>query len=43
VRSNKQLRSGDAPDLETAKTLIDRLFFNEKRYDPWQRRTLPDQ
>jgi DNA-directed RNA polymerase subunit beta len=29
----KQLRSGDAPDLETAKTLIDRLFFNEKRYD----------
>jgi DNA-directed RNA polymerase subunit beta len=29
----RQLRSGDAPDLETAKTLIDRLFFNEKRYD----------
>ena len=29
----KQLRSGEAPDLETAKTLIDRLFFNEKRYD----------
>jgi DNA-directed RNA polymerase subunit beta len=29
----KQLRSGDAPDLETAKNLIDRLFFNEKRYD----------
>jgi DNA-directed RNA polymerase subunit beta len=29
----KQLRSGDAPDLDTAKTLIDRLFFNEKRYD----------
>ncbi|MBM2844727.1 MAG: rpoB [Bacteroidetes bacterium] len=29
----RQLRSGDAPDLDTAKTLIDRLFFNEKRYD----------
>jgi len=29
----RQLRSGDAPDLETAKSLIDRLFFNEKRYD----------
>jgi DNA-directed RNA polymerase subunit beta len=29
----KQLRSGDAPDLETAKNLIERLFFNEKRYD----------
>ncbi|MEE9288827.1 MAG: DNA-directed RNA polymerase subunit beta, partial [Bacteroidota bacterium] len=29
----RQLRSGEAPDLETAKNLIDRLFFNEKRYD----------
>ncbi len=29
----QQLRSGDAPDLDTAKNLIDRLFFNEKRYD----------
>ncbi|HXG00109.1 MAG TPA: DNA-directed RNA polymerase subunit beta, partial [Bacteroidota bacterium] len=29
----KQLRSGDAPDLDTAKGLIERLFFNEKRYD----------
>ena len=29
----RQLRSGDAPDLDTAKTLIDRLFFNPKRYD----------
>ena len=29
----RQLRSGDAPDLDTAKSLIDRLFFNEKRYD----------
>jgi len=29
----KQLRSTDAPDLETAKALIDKLFFNPKRYD----------
>ncbi|MBN1348908.1 DNA-directed RNA polymerase subunit beta [candidate division KSB1 bacterium] len=29
----RQLRSGDAPDLETARSLIDRLFFNPKRYD----------
>ncbi len=29
----RQLRSGDAPDLETAKALIERLFFNPKRYD----------
>ncbi len=29
----KQLRSGEAPDMETAKGLIERLFFNEKRYD----------
>jgi len=29
----KQLRSGEAPDLETAKGLIERLFFNPKRYD----------
>jgi len=29
----RQLRSGDAPDLDTAKNLLDRLFFNEKRYD----------
>jgi len=29
----RQLRSGDPPDLETAKALIDRLFFNPKRYD----------
>jgi len=27
------LRSGDAPDLETARSLVDRLFFNPKRYD----------
>ena len=29
----RQLRSGEAPDLETAETLIDKLFFNDKRYD----------
>jgi DNA-directed RNA polymerase subunit beta len=27
------LRASDAPDIETAKQLIDRLFFNPKRYD----------
>ena len=29
----QQLRSGEAPDLETARNLLERLFFNEKRYD----------
>ncbi len=29
----RQLRSGEAPDLETARALIDKLFFNPKRYD----------
>ncbi len=29
----RQLRSGEAPDLDTAQGLIDKLFFNEKRYD----------
>lgn len=29
----KQLRSTDAPDIDTAKALIDKLFFNPKRYD----------
>ncbi|MFC2135089.1 DNA-directed RNA polymerase subunit beta [Bacteroidota bacterium] len=29
----RQLRSGEAPDAETAQALIDKLFFNEKRYD----------
>lgn len=29
----RQLRSGEAPDAETALGLIDKLFFNEKRYD----------
>jgi len=29
----RQLRSGEAPDTETARNLIERLFFNPKRYD----------
>ncbi|MCB0279671.1 MAG: DNA-directed RNA polymerase subunit beta, partial [Calditrichaeota bacterium] len=29
----RQLRSGDPPDMETAKALLDRMFFNDKRYD----------
>ncbi len=29
----KQLRSGEMPDLETAVGLLDKLFFNPKRYD----------
>ena len=29
----RQLRAGDPPDIETARGLVDRLFFNEKRYD----------
>ncbi|MFC1514178.1 DNA-directed RNA polymerase subunit beta, partial [candidate division KSB1 bacterium] len=29
----RQMRSGEAPDLETARNLIDRLFFNPKKYD----------
>ncbi|MBI1932682.1 MAG: DNA-directed RNA polymerase subunit beta [Ignavibacteriales bacterium] len=29
----RQLRSGEAPDIDTAEALIDKLFFNEKRYD----------
>ncbi len=29
----RQLRTGEAPDVETAQALIDKLFFNEKRYD----------
>ncbi len=29
----RHLRSGDAPDLETARQIFDRLFFNAKRYD----------
>ncbi|MBU1098625.1 MAG: DNA-directed RNA polymerase subunit beta [Bacteroidetes bacterium] len=29
----RQLRSGEAPDVDAAQSLIDKLFFNEKRYD----------
>lgn len=29
----RQLRSGEAPDVETASGLLDKLFFNDKRYD----------
>ncbi len=29
----QELRSGDPPDLETARRLLQRLFFDEKRYD----------
>ncbi|RMD95552.1 MAG: DNA-directed RNA polymerase subunit beta [Calditrichaeota bacterium] len=29
----RDLRSGEAPDLDTARALLDRLFFNPKRYD----------
>lgn len=29
----RQLRSGEAPDIETAVGLIDKMFFNDKRYD----------
>ncbi len=29
----RQLRSTDAPDVETAAALLDKLFFNPKRYD----------
>ncbi len=29
----RQLRSGESPDVDTAEALIDKLFFNDKRYD----------
>ncbi len=29
----RQLRSGEAPDIDTAVGLIEKMFFNEKRYD----------
>jgi len=29
----RQLRSGEAPDIDTAVGLIDKMFFNDKRYD----------
>ncbi len=29
----RQLRSGEPPDIDTARSLIERMFFNNKRYD----------
>ncbi len=29
----REMRSGDSPDIETARKLLQRLFFDEKRYD----------
>ena len=29
----RQMRSGEVPDVETAKGLLDKTFFNDKRYD----------
>ncbi|CAG0942172.1 partial DNA-directed RNA polymerase subunit beta, partial [Candidatus Brocadiaceae bacterium] len=29
----RQLRTGEAPDLESASGLLEKLFFNDKRYD----------
>ncbi|MBU1099963.1 MAG: DNA-directed RNA polymerase subunit beta [Bacteroidetes bacterium] len=29
----RQLRSGEAPDVDTASALLEKLFFNDKRYD----------
>ncbi|MFC1562268.1 DNA-directed RNA polymerase subunit beta [candidate division KSB1 bacterium] len=29
----RHMRSGEAPDLDTARNLIERLFFNPKKYD----------
>lgn len=29
----RQIRTGEMPDVETAKTVLDRLFFNDKKYD----------
>jgi len=29
----RQMRSSDPPDIETAEALLDKLFFNPKRYD----------
>jgi DNA-directed RNA polymerase subunit beta len=29
----RQLRTGEAPDIDTAEALIEKLFFNDKRYD----------
>lgn len=29
----RQLRTGEPPDMETAQALLDKMFFNDKRYD----------
>ncbi len=29
----RQIRSGEMPDMETARTVLERLFFSDKRYD----------
>ncbi len=29
----RQLRTGEPPDLDTAQALLDKMFFNDKRYD----------
>lgn len=29
----RQIRTGEMPDMETARQVIDRLFFNDKKYD----------
>lgn len=29
----RQIRSGEMPDVETARTVLDRLFFSDKKYD----------
>ena len=29
----RQLRNAEPPDLETARSVIDKLFFSEQRYD----------
>ncbi len=33
VQIYRELRNGDPPDIETARKLLDRMFFDEKRYD----------
>lgn len=33
VQLYRELRNGDPPDIETARKLLQRMFFDEKRYD----------
>ncbi|NQT34576.1 DNA-directed RNA polymerase subunit beta [bacterium] len=33
VQLYRELRNGDPPDIETARKLLNRMFFDEKRYD----------